>query len=153
MMSIGASFFFLFQTFCYFPKFCKWLFNQNTPLSWYKLLMSGISYILGYPDINYSDDWDIRGEEGHPQHFRMRAKFSLLFWFTKIHYFIYVLTREMLKICLSSKKKMERIRISKWLGGENEVNVAWTRHCCGLPSSPRYQNDIPLKIQKSNKSV
>ena len=99
-----------------------------------------------YPDINYSDVRDIRGEEGQPQHFRMRAKFSLLFWFTKIQYFIYVLTREMLKICLSSKKKkMERMRILKWLGGENEVNVAWTRHCCGLPSSPRY-----LKIQKSN---
>ena len=29
-----------------------------------------------------------------------------------------------------------RSRISRWLGRENEENVARTRNCCGCPSSP-----------------
>ena len=28
------------------------------------------------------------------------------------------------------------MRISVWLGRENEENMAWTRNCCGWPSSP-----------------
>ena len=32
------------------------------------------------------------------------------------------------------------MRISRWLGRENEENVARTRNCCGWPSSPPLTN-------------
>ena len=35
------------------------------------------------------------------------------------------------------KNNIERKRISRLLGRENEENVARTRNCCGGPSSPR----------------
>ena len=35
------------------------------------------------------------------------------------------------------KDNIGRTRISRWLGRENEEKVAWTRNCCGWPSSPR----------------
>ena len=35
----------------------------------------------------------------------------------------------------------------RWLGQESEVNVAWTRNCCGWPSSPL------LTIQRSKHPV
>ena len=36
------------------------------------------------------------------------------------------------------KNNIERTRISRWLGQENEENVARTRDWCGWPSSPRW---------------
>ena len=49
---------------------------------------------------------------------------------------------DFLKIALSSwfrnlkKQNKRRTRISRWLGQENEENVARTRNYCGWPSSP-----------------
>ena len=42
---------------------------------------------------------------------------------------------------------VRRTRISRWLGRENEENVARTRNYCGCPSSPRSSN-LSLKYQK-----
>ena len=36
------------------------------------------------------------------------------------------------------KNNIGRTRILRWVGRENEENVARTRNCCGGPSSPRH---------------
>ena len=41
------------------------------------------------------------------------------------------------------KNNIERTRISRWFGRENEENVVRTKDWCGWPSSPR-QTDFDL---------
>ena len=53
------------------------------------------------------------------------------------------LTRFLKKIYLGglyTKKNSIRTRISRWLGRENEENVAQTRNCCGNLSFPHWTN-------------
>ena len=43
------------------------------------------------------------------------------------------------------KDNIRRTKISRWLGRENEENVAWTRNCRGWPSYPRTKHLGPLQ--------
>jgi len=60
-----------------------------------------------------------------------------------IHYICHACLGQIKKIVSSSiigdfkTHNNRRTRIPRWLGLENEENVARTRNCCGGPSSPR----------------
>ena len=67
------------------------------------------------------------GEKGQPQQFLVRATF---FSFSHPGH-LYILVARIKKNIIGST------RILRWLGRENEENVARMRNCCGWPSSPQ----------------
>ena len=85
--------------------------------------------------------------ENVPRHWTRKLQFNWNYFFSiyknLIFHFCPNLTRFLKKIYLGglyTKKNSIRTRISRWLGRENEENVAQTRNCCGNLSFPHWTN-------------
>ena len=73
---------------------------------------------------------------------RCRSWHLLIFsWVWRIQHDVIIAILQSIHILCPKVGRIYK-RIPRWLEQENEDNVAWTRNCCGWPSSPRQHLDL-----------